>query len=63
MRLLWLRSKGAALAAGLLAFSLVAGAAPTGAAPFDGTRAQFADPGFEQAWARTDHEAVRGGRT
>ena len=40
MHLLWLRSKGAALAAGLLAFSLVAGAAPTGAAPFDGTRAQ-----------------------
>ena len=63
MGLLWLRSKGAALAAGLLACSLVAGAASTGAAPFDGTRAQFADPGFEQAWARTDHEAVRGGRT
>ncbi|MGB9740109.1 TolB family protein, partial [Chloroflexus sp.] len=37
-------------------------ARPLAAAPFSG-RTGFADPRFETIWARTDSEAVRGGRT
>jgi hypothetical protein len=55
--------RSAAITGGLLALALILGAAPSSAAPFDGTRTQFADPGFQQAWTRTDSEAVRGGRT
>ncbi|NTW01280.1 MAG: hypothetical protein HGA19_08195 [Oscillochloris sp.] len=36
---------------------------PVGAAPFDGTRTQFADPRFSTVWTRTDSAAVRGGRS
>lgn len=63
MRSTLLRRAGTALAVGLSAVALLAGTLPAAAAPFDGTRLQFADPGFEQAWARTDIEAVRMGRT
>jgi hypothetical protein len=63
MRLALLRRSAPALAAGLMAATLIAGALPAGAAPFDGRRDQFADQGFATAWARTDNEAVRGGRT
>jgi hypothetical protein len=63
MRLTFLQRAGLALALGLSAVALVAGAVSVGAAPFDGRRTQFVDPGFQQAWSRTDHEAVRGGRT
>ncbi|NTV62946.1 MAG: hypothetical protein HGA65_05345 [Oscillochloris sp.] len=38
-------------------------ALPVGAAPFDGTRNQFADSRFNTVWKRTDSQAVRGGRT
>ena len=46
---------------GLAAITLAA--VPTQAAPWDGKRNQFADPGFQTVWTRTDAEAVRGGRS
>lgn len=63
MRLAFLRRSGSAVVAGLMAAAIAASVSPVGAAPFDGTRNQFADRGFEAAWSRTDSEAVRGGRT
>jgi hypothetical protein len=59
----WMR-RGAQLAASLIGFAaLVFAALPTQAAPFDGRRNQFADPGFNTVWQRTDSLNVRGGRT
>ncbi len=62
-RITWAR-RGAQLAASLAGLAALAFAAlPAQAAPFDGRRNQFADSGFNQVWARTDEQNVRGGRT
>lgn len=63
MSLAWLRRKGATVAAGLTVAALALSSVPVGAAPFDGTRTNFADERFATVWQRTDAESVRGGRT
>jgi hypothetical protein len=63
MNLAWLRRRGGAVAAGLMLGALALQAAPTAAAPFDGTRTSFVDNRFVDVWTRTDAEQVRGGRS
>ena len=59
----FLARKGAAVAAALLLGVTALGGMPVGAAPFDGNRTNFADERFATVWSRTDHDAVRTGRT
>jgi hypothetical protein len=63
MMLATLRRRSGAIVAGLMLGALALAAVPAGAAPFDGTRQQFADQRFASVWTRTDSEAVRGGRS
>ncbi len=51
-----------AVALAALGGALVAGAAPSSAAPWDGHRLEFAAPAFEQQWHAAD-EAVQTGRS
>ena len=59
----WIQRGGLAAAALAVVSSLTVGAPSSSAAPFDGRRDQFADPGFSQVWTRTDAPNVRGGRS
>ena len=59
----FLARKGTAIAAALLLGVTALGGMPVGAAPFDGNRTNFADERFATVWSRTDHDAVRTGRT
>lgn len=58
-----LRRRGGAVVAAVMLGALALTALPVGAAPFDGNRSHFADPGFGTVWTRTDSESVRGGRS
>ncbi|NJN18654.1 MAG: hypothetical protein HC822_21560 [Oscillochloris sp.] len=63
MKSSWLRTGGRVVAATLLTAMVALQAAPAAAAPWDGTRRQFADARFDRIWTRTDSSAVRSGRT
>lgn len=57
------RRRGGAVVAAVMLVALALTALPAGAAPFNGSRTQFAEPRFGTVWTRTDGQAVRGGRS
>lgn len=58
-----LRRRGGTIIAAIMLGAIALTTLPVGAAPFDGTRSQFADARFTSVWTRTDSQNVRGGRS